>query len=131
MLDTNDVAQRFRGRAEVRTGVIRRRRWTAEEKGRIVAEAVAPGAVIAQVARRHDMTPQHLSNWIRAAKEGRFALPADEGIGFVPVIAGQDGTHPVAGRSAIEIVAGCIVVRVQNGADVRTVEAVLRVLAGR
>jgi transposase len=131
MLDTNDVAQRFRGRAEVRSGVIRRRRWSAEEKGRIVAEAVAPGAVVAQVARRHDMTPQHLSNWIRAAKEGRLALPADDSVGFVPVIAEHGGTHPFAGSSAIEIVAGSIVVRVHNGADARTVEAVLRVLAGR
>jgi transposase len=131
MLDTNDVAQRFRGRTEIRSGVIRRRRWSAEEKGRIVAEAIAPGAVIAQVARRHDMTPQHLSNWIRAAKAGRLALPADDGVGFVPVIAEHGGTHPVAGRSAIEIVAGSIVVRVHNGADARTVEAVLRLLMQR
>jgi transposase len=129
MLDTNDVAQRFRGRAEVRSGVIRRRRWSAEEKGRIVAEAVAPGAVIAQVARRHDMTPQHLSNWIRAAKQGRLALPADDSVGFVPAIAEYGGTHPIAGRSAIEIVAGSVVVRVHNGADVRVIEAILRALA--
>src|SRR5262249_14198865 len=64
-------------RAEV-TGAVRRRRWSDEEKGRIVAEAIAPGAVIADVARRHDLAPQHLSNWIRAAKDGCFALPADE-----------------------------------------------------
>lgn len=131
MLDTNDVAQRFRGRAEVQSGVIRRRRWSAVEKGRIVAQAVAPGAVIAQVARRHELTPQHLSNWIRAAKQGRLALPADECIGFVPVVAEACGTHSVGGRSAIEIVAGSIVVRVHNGADARAVETVLRVLAGR
>jgi transposase len=57
--------------------VVRRRRWSDGEKGRIVAEAIVPGAVIAEVARRHDLAPQHLSNWIRAAKDGRFALPAD------------------------------------------------------
>ena len=60
------------------TSVVRRRRWSDEEKGRIVAEAIAPGAVIADVARQHDLAPQQLSNWIRAAKEGQFALPADE-----------------------------------------------------
>ena len=97
----------------------------------MVAEAVAPGAVIAQVARRHELTPQHLSNWIRAAKQGRIALPADEGVVFVPVVAEQGGTPPVAGRSAIEIISGSIVVRVHSGADARTVETVLRVLAGR
>ena len=57
--------------------MVRRRHWSDEEKGRIVAEAIAPGAVIADVARRHDLVSQHLSNWIRAAKNGRFALPAD------------------------------------------------------
>ena len=31
-------------RVEVITGVARRRRWTAEEKARIVAESYAPGA---------------------------------------------------------------------------------------
>jgi transposase len=78
MVDINDDPGRVRGRMEIRTGIIRRRRWTDEEKGRLVAEAVAPGAVIAEVARRPDLTPQHLSNWIRAAKEGHFALPANE-----------------------------------------------------
>ena len=66
-------------------GVVRRRRWSDEEKGRIVAEAIAPDAVIADVAWRHDLAPQHLSNWIRVAKDGQFALPADEMLAFVPV----------------------------------------------
>src|ERR1700746_2592262 len=68
------------------TGVVRRRRWSAEEKGRIVGEAIAPGAVIADVARRHDLAPQQLSNWIRAAKDGQFVLPADQIPAFVPVL---------------------------------------------
>src|ERR1700758_1669283 len=85
MVDISDVTQIVRRHAEV-TGVVRRRRWSDEEKGRIVAEAVAPGAVIADVARQHDLAPQHLSNWIRAAKDGQFALPADEMPAFVPVV---------------------------------------------
>ena len=51
---------------------------------RSLAAAIAPGAVIADVARRHNLAPQHLSNWIRAARDGRFALPADEMPTFVP-----------------------------------------------
>jgi YD repeat-containing protein len=70
---------------------VRRRRWSAEEKGRIVADAVSPGAVIAGVARRHDLTPQHLSNWIRAAKAGRIVLPAEREPDFVPIIAAGQG----------------------------------------
>lgn len=54
MVDTNDDTKVVR-HVEV-TRVVRRRRWSHEEKGRVVAEAVAPGAVIADVARRHDGT---------------------------------------------------------------------------
>ena len=133
MVDISDDTQRVRGRVEVRSGAIRRRRWTAEEKGRIVAVAVAPGAVIADVARRHDLTPQHLSNWIRAAKDGRFALPADESVTFVPLVtSGPIAVAPSASSREramlIEIGVGSIVVRVANGADGATLEAVVRAI---
>ena len=130
MVDTSDDTKRVRGRVEIRTGVIRRRRWTAEEKGRIVAEAILPDAVIADVARRHDLAPQHLSNWIRAAKDGRFALPAQDDVAFVPVIATGDSrvdnTASSEHAALIEIAVGSFVVRVPNGADTRTLEAVVR-----
>jgi transposase len=70
---------------------VRRRRWSEEEKGRIVAEAIAPGAMISDVARRHDLVPQHLWNWIKAAREGRFALPGDEVPAFVPMLSVEAG----------------------------------------
>ena len=136
MFDTNEATQRSRGRAEVRSGVVRRRRWRAEEKGRIVAQAVAAGAVVAEVARQHDLTPQQLSNWIKAAKEGRVMLPAPEPDGefgeatdaaFVPVVAVQPPEAAGAdAASCIEIVAGSVLVRVPLGADVRTLAAILR-----
>jgi transposase-like protein len=40
------------------TGVVHRRHCSDEEKGQIVAEAIAAGAVVAGVARRHDLVPQ-------------------------------------------------------------------------
>ena len=58
MIDTNEFTRRLRG--EVRSGIARRRRWPAAEKGRIVAEAVAPRAVFAEVAHRHDLTKRRL-----------------------------------------------------------------------
>ncbi len=118
-----------RARVEIRTGVGRKRRWPDEEKGRVVAEAVAPGAVVSEVARRHDMSPQHLFGWIKAAKEGKFALPADDVPSFVPVVVEPVRASKTSCRertAVIEIVIGVIKVRVRNGADVRTVEAVLR-----
>jgi transposase len=129
MVDISDDTKIVQRRAEI-TGVVRRRRWNDEEKGRIVAEAIAPGAVIADVARRHDLAPQHLSNWIRAARDGRFALPADAMPTFVPVVSVKSVQVNQAAherrRACIEIVIGVIKVRVSGGANPRDVEAVLR-----
>jgi transposase len=127
MVDISDDTNVIRRRAEV-TGVVRRRHWSDEEKGRIVAEAIAPGAVVADVARRHDLVPQQLSNWIRAAKDGRFALPADAMPSFVPVVVEPAQANKAAQRRpvGIEIVIGTIKVRVPGGANTRDIEAVLR-----
>jgi transposase len=129
MVGISDDTKIVGRRAEV-MGVVRRRRWSDEEKGRIVAEAIAPGAVIADVARRHDLVPQHLWNWIRAAREGRFALPDDGVPAFVPVLSAEavQTRQPAQDvrSTAIELVIGAVTVRVPAGAEARDVEAVLR-----
>jgi transposase len=60
------------------TGALGRRRWSADAKARIVAKSLAPGVVISEVARRHDVRPQQLSAWRHQARQGRLALPAAE-----------------------------------------------------
>jgi transposase len=128
MVNISDDTKLVRRRGEV-TGVVRRRRWCDEEKGRIVAEAIAPGAVISDVARRHDLVPQHLWNWIKAAREGRFALPGDGLPAFVPVVSVASGpTSEPAQDVRSELVIGAVTVRVPAGAEVRDVEAVLRAI---
>ena len=133
MVYTNEFTKPVRGEV----GSRRRRRWTAAEKGRIVAEAVVAGAVMAVVARRHELTPQHLSNWVAAAKCGRLILPGigesgaiESGLAFVPVIAAEPTVAGAAMGSEtlapIEIVIGCCLVRVANGVDARTLESVVR-----
>ena len=86
MVDHIVDASEPRGRVDIRVGVGRRRRWSVETKGRIVAESFAPGAVVSEVARRHDMSPQHLFGWRKAARAGVLTLPADETPMFVPVV---------------------------------------------
>jgi transposase len=86
MVDHIVDASERRGGVDIRVGVGRRRRWRAEDKGRIVAESYAPGAVVSEVARRHDITPQHLFVWRKAARAGRLTLPAEEAPMFVPVV---------------------------------------------
>src|SRR3977135_3248714 len=86
MVDHIVEASEPRGRVDIRVGVGRRRRWSVETKGRIVAESYAPGAVVSEVARRHDMSPQHLFAWRKAARACRLTLPAEEAPMFVPVV---------------------------------------------
>jgi transposase len=52
MFDVNDDAKGGFRCVEILTGPGRRRRWSVEEKARIVAETLEPGARVAEVARR-------------------------------------------------------------------------------
>jgi transposase len=52
---------------DIQVGV-RRRRWSDEVKGRIVAESYAPGAAVSEVALRHEISPQLLWAWRKAAR---------------------------------------------------------------
>ena len=110
-----------RGRVDIRVGVGRRRRWSVETKGRIVVESYAPGAVVSEVARRHDMSPQHLFGWRKAARAGLLTLPADEAPMFVPVVRAthDDGAAATAanGSGAISIEIAGVVVRAERAVD--------------
>jgi transposase len=47
------------------TGAERRRRWSSEERRQILAEANAPGAIVAEVARRADVCTSLIYKWRR------------------------------------------------------------------
>ena len=49
-------------------GVERRRRWSSDEKARILEATFAPGAKVAEVARRHDVAASVLFAWRRQSK---------------------------------------------------------------
>src|ERR1700754_4432766 len=67
MFDANDDAKGEFRRVEVLTGPTRRRRWSAEQKARIVEETLAPGARVSEVARRWQVCSQQVFGWRRAA----------------------------------------------------------------
>ena len=66
----NDDAKGSFRRIEVLTGPARRRRWSPEEKGLIVAETRQPGTRVTEVARRWQICPQQVWGWRREAREG-------------------------------------------------------------
>jgi transposase len=59
---------------EIITVVERRRRWRAEDKLRVLAEAAQPGARTSEVARRHDISSGLLWYWRRQLRQGRLAV---------------------------------------------------------
>ncbi len=62
-------------------GLERRRRWSSDEKARLVAETLAPGARVSEVARRNELAPSLLFTWGRQA---RVQTPIPEPV-FLPV----------------------------------------------
>ncbi|MDQ2084791.1 transposase [Xanthobacteraceae bacterium Astr-EGSB] len=120
------------GRVEIRMGVGRRRRWSDEAKAGIVAESFAPGAVVSEVARRHEISPQHLFAWRKAARAGVLSLPSDAALQFVPVVteAPDDGARAPAetGSAVISIEIGGAIVRATSGVDLVWLRDVLRVV---
>jgi transposase len=49
-------------------GLERRRRWSLDDKARLVAETLAPGACVSEIARRNDLAPSLLFAWRRLAR---------------------------------------------------------------
>jgi len=45
------------------SGPERRRRWSEEERLRVLAEAFSPGACVAEVCRRHDISTSLIYTW--------------------------------------------------------------------
>jgi len=77
--------------AEIIT-VERRRRWSDEDKRRIVGEALAPEASVNAVAKRHGLHPSQIFSWRRRLRDGGLK---SEGLGhFAPVVIGAPAEAP-------------------------------------
>ena len=91
MFDGKDSAKGAYRRVELLTGPGRRRRWSDEEKARIVAESLVPDAVVSAVARRWQVCPQQVFGWRRKARMSLLALTSDGADpsmpAFVPIVA--------------------------------------------
>lgn len=131
-------------RIEVISGTGRRRRFSADDKARIVEETLAPGAVVSEVARRHGLMPQQLFTWRRLARQPVESAPRPEAPLFVPAVVETSPPEAprrrrrsrrdrkvadVTGTIALEI--DGVSVRIGAGADAGTVAAVIRALRAR
>jgi transposase len=83
----------------VETG--RRRRWSEEEKARIVLESMSEPRLVAATARRYGLSRSLLVTWRRA-----FAANlAQSGAGFVRAVVAEDGPVPSAALSSRSVTA--------------------------
>ena len=113
----------------------RRRLWSDEEKRRIVAETLEPGASVSIVARRHDLNANMLFTWRRQIGTSTL-LPAGDTMTFVPAaIAAETAPavlpeSPVTGRMEIVLADGD---RIITGKDVdaAALARVVKVLSRR
>jgi transposase len=126
-------------------GIERRRRWSKDEKSRIVEETLMPGAVVSEVARRHGVAQSLLFTWRRLARtaeparrDGSILLPVE--IGAMAAPSGLEAARPSrpatsgrrtkSGMIEIELGSGSRV-RVDNNVDADALRRVLSVLDER
>jgi transposase len=124
MFDVNDDAKGEYRRVEVLTGPGRRRRWSAEEKARIVEECLVPGARVSEVARRWQVCSQQVFGWRRAASRNTSTAVSTTTAatsGFVPIVAepipATPVSRPASAAPVIEVKLAGAVVRVVSGMD--------------
>lgn len=147
MLDARQEGDSYR-RVEVITGERRRRRWTGEEKARIVAESFEEGANISEVARRNGVSRGLLTVWRRQVA----AAVAGKAPNFVPIQIGAESGGGTAGESecisrvqtkpleisaprakacgVIEIEVSGAHIRVEPGVELATLSTALAALRG-
>jgi transposase len=112
----------------VLSGPERRRRWTAAEKLRLVEETLAPGARVAEVARRHDVHPNLLHAWRGQARTGALARAIEgkaksgPGASFAAVCIARE--PPILPAAVAPEGAGVIEMEFANGSRLRVSGAV-------
>ena len=136
-------------RIELITGGSQRRRWSSDDKARILRESLKPGANVSDVARQYGLRPHQLYRWRREARViGRSAGPVDRtrplGLrriapnsagktaaaspAFAPVVMAMPAAPlrpPACETSLVEIAIGEVSVRVRGLVDVGALVAVL------
>lgn len=110
------------------SGVERRRVWTDEQKLALVEATLAPGANVAEIARRADLRPSQIYRWRRHLLDPAPARP----MSFAPVVVAAEPpampSRAAAPRSsaALTIELEGAVVRIAAEAPHALVSAVLK-----
>ena len=92
----------------------KRRKWSAEEKCRIVAQTKVPGVSVPQVAHRYDVNANLIFKWVRDPRYCHDVDNESEALSFLPVEVSQN-TLPVEAVQDCSEVPGLIKISLANG----------------
>jgi transposase len=114
-------------RVEVLDGVERRRRWSSDEKTRLVDETLVPGAKVSEVAWRNGISASLLFTWRRQARAieapsavvPRFAAVQIAGPHAAAEISKPPSDEPPQSRAATSGRSGLIEISLGGGRRVR------------
>jgi transposase len=97
-------------RVEILDRPERRRRFSADEKRAILAEASEPGANVSEVARRHGLFPTQVYKWRRLCELGVIGVPGTPELpSFVAIhVAGSSVAAPIPAQEAPVIERGAV-----------------------
>jgi transposase len=115
------------GRIELLTGPGRRRKWSDDDKARIVAETTQPGAVVSVVARRWQVSPQQVFDWRRQARRALEAADAPAFVAIVPQAAAAMA-EPLCPTPPVQLELAGAMLRVAPGTDIDLLTTVLRAI---
>jgi transposase len=112
------------GKMTLITGAERRRRWSAEERRQILVAANAPGAVVADVSRRWDVSTSLIYKWRNDERDAALMS------GFAPVLIEDKTSLPAPRVEAAPIVVelGGALVRIGAQALPSLIKATLKAL---
>src|SRR5258708_35075163 len=79
------------------TGPERRRRWSEDERRLILAAAFAPGAIVADISRRYEISTSLIYKWRRQR------LATDRGATVAPAIVVDEPASVTPGAGAVTV----------------------------
>ena len=133
-LAVEDTAREDLGAAATRPSP---RRWTADEKARIVRESFCPKKQVGEVARCYGLSRKRLSAWRSLARQGKLAVPSSPASGPVaagpetgPAFAAVEVEDAPVSTSSVAIEAGGVTVRLGGDSSVARIAEIAAALWG-
>ena len=117
-----------------------RRRWTAEEKRRIVEQTLAAGGSVARVAQAHGVNANQVFQWRRQYRRGLLGARNVEAVSLLPVrvteasareaarSSGEPRRRTALGMIQVELPKGQV--RITGSIDTESLRVVLECLLG-